>query len=87
MDVALDPVIDVPVEPTTGALGAGEALLGAVLPVEMLGGLAPPNGVTVGIAVGADGRTPGWRATGLLGCEGPLLARHCVMNLLLCLPM
>jgi hypothetical protein len=44
MDVALDPVVDVPVEPTTGALGAAGALLGAVLPVEVLGGLPGPNG-------------------------------------------
>jgi hypothetical protein len=35
MDVALDPVVDVPVEPTTGALGATGAFLGAVLPVEV----------------------------------------------------
>lgn len=86
VDVALDPVVDVPVEPITGALGAGEALLGAVLPVEVLGGLAPPNGVTRGIAIGPEGWTPGRRATGLLGGEGSFLARHCVMNLLLCLP-
>ena len=38
MDVALDPVVDVPLEPITGALGATDALLGAVLPVEVLGG-------------------------------------------------
>lgn len=55
MDVGLDPVIDVPVEPTTGALGATGALLGAVLPAEPLGGLAPPNGVILGIAVGPGG--------------------------------
>ena len=49
VDVALDPVVDVPVEPITGALGATGALLGAVPPVEVLGGLAPPNGVILGI--------------------------------------
>jgi hypothetical protein len=83
VDVALDPVVDVPVEPITGALGATGALLGAVLPVEVLGGLAPPNGAILGIAVGSDGGTPG-RATALPGRL--LLVRHCVMNLLLCLP-
>ena len=86
MDVALDPVIDVPVEPITGALGAAAALLGAVLPVEVLGGLAPPNGVILGIAVGPDGRTLGRRVTALPG-DRPLLARHCLMNLLLCSPI
>ena len=55
MDVALDPVVDVPLEPTTGALGTTCALLGAVLPMEVLGGLPLRNGVTVGIAVGPDG--------------------------------
>ncbi|MGC2711890.1 MAG: hypothetical protein WA366_00765 [Pseudolabrys sp.] len=84
MDVALDPVVDVPVEPITGALGATGALLGAVPPVEVLGGLAPPNGVILGI-VGADGGTLG-RAAALPGSR-LLLARHCLMNLLLCLPI
>lgn len=55
MDVAPDPVVDMPLEPTTGALGATDALLVAVLPVKVLGGLAPPNGVTLGIAVGPAG--------------------------------
>jgi hypothetical protein len=55
MDVALDPVVDVPEEPTTGALGATGALLGAVLPVEVLGGLPPPNGAGLGITVGPGG--------------------------------
>ena len=59
MDVALDPVVDVPVEPTTGALGATGALLGAVLPVEVLGGLAPPNGVILGTAGAPNRRTLG----------------------------
>ena len=49
MEVARDPVVDMPLEPTTGALGAIGALLMAVLPVEVRGGLAPPNGVTLGI--------------------------------------
>lgn len=70
MEVALDPVVDVPVEPITGALGATGALLGAVPPLDALGGLA--NGATVGVAMGSDGRMP---------------ARHCLMNLLLCLPV
>jgi hypothetical protein len=86
VDVALDPVVDVPVEPITGALGATGALLGAVLPVEVLGGgLAPPNGAILGIAVGPDGGTLG-RAAALPGSR-LLLARHCLMNLLLCLPV
>ncbi|MGB9657985.1 MAG: hypothetical protein WCB75_22615, partial [Pseudolabrys sp.] len=59
MDVALDPVVDVRVEPITGALGATGALLGAVLPVEVLGGFVPPNGVILGIVVGPDGGTLG----------------------------
>jgi len=70
MDVALEPVVDVPVEPITGALGATGALLGAVLPPELLRGFA--NGATAGVAVGPGGRMP---------------ARHCLMNLLLCLPV
>ena len=59
VDVALDPVVDVPVEPITGVLGATAALLGAVPPVEVLGGLPPPNSVILGVAVGPDGRTLG----------------------------
>jgi hypothetical protein len=59
VDVALDPVVDVPVEPITGALGATDALLGAVLPVEVLSGLAPPNGAILGVAFGPDKRTLG----------------------------
>ncbi|HEX5472452.1 MAG TPA: hypothetical protein VFW73_11225 [Lacipirellulaceae bacterium] len=55
VDVARDPVVDVPVEPITGVLGTTGALLGAVLPVAVLGGLAPPNGATLGIAVEPDG--------------------------------
>ena len=74
VDVALDPVVDVPVEPINGALGATGALLGAVPPVEVLGGLAPPNGVILGIAVGAAGGTLG-RAAALPGSRLPQLAR------------
>jgi hypothetical protein len=85
VDVALDPVVDVPVEPITGALGATGALLGVVLPVEALGGLAPPNGAILGIAVGPERGTLG-RAAALPGSR-LLLARHCLMNLLLCLPI
>lgn len=55
VDVALEPVVDVPVEPTTGALGATGALLSMVLPVEVLGGLAPPSGVIPGVAIGPAG--------------------------------
>lgn len=82
MDVAPDPVVDVPVEPTTGALGAIAALLGAVLPMAAPDELAPPSGVTFGTAIGADGRTPMRLAAALPG-ECPLLARHCRINLLL----
>src|SRR5690242_2830642 len=46
VDVARDPVVDVPVEPITGVLGTTAALLGAVLPVAVLGGLPLPKGVT-----------------------------------------
>jgi hypothetical protein len=53
VDVAAEPVIDVPLEPTVGALGATGAVLGAVPPVDVLGGLTPPNGAMLrGIAVG-----------------------------------
>ncbi len=86
MDVALDPLVDVPLEPTAGVLGTTSALLGAVLLVEVPGGLRPPNGVTLGIAVGPDGWTLGRKALGLPG-DRPLLATHCLIHLLLCLPM
>jgi hypothetical protein len=86
MDVAPDPAVDVALEPTTGVLGATGALLGAVLPVDVLGGLPPPNGVTLGIAVGPDGWMLGRRTVGLPG-DGPLLAIHCLIHLLLCSPM
>lgn len=80
MDVARDPLVDVPLEPTTGVLGATGALLGAVLPVP------PPNGVTLGIAVEPGGWTLGRSAMGLSG-DRPLLATHCLIHLLLCSPM
>jgi hypothetical protein len=86
MDVAPDPAVDVPLEPTNGVLGATDALLGAVLPVEVLGGLPPPNGVTPGIAVEPDGWTRGRRAVGLPG-DCSLLATHCLIHLLLRSPM
>jgi hypothetical protein len=47
MDAAPDPVIDMPLEPTAGALGA---LLISVPPVAVLGGLPTSNGVTLDIA-------------------------------------
>jgi len=57
VDVALEPVVDVPAEPVTGALGATGALLGVVLPVDVLGGLPAPKGVTLGTAApGTDAR-------------------------------
>jgi hypothetical protein len=82
MDVAPDPVVDVPVLPATGALGTTAALLGAVLPMEVAGELAPPSGVTLGIAIGAVGRAPRRLAAPLPG-ERLLLARHRRMNPLL----
>jgi hypothetical protein len=86
VEVALDPVVEVPVEPVTGVLGATGALLGAVLPVAVLGGLPPFNGATLGIAVCPDGRTPGGRAAALPGGRSRP-ARHCLINLLLSLPI
>jgi hypothetical protein len=53
VDVDPDPLIDVPLEPTVGALGATGAVLGAALPVDVLGGLPAPKGVTLrGMAAG-----------------------------------
>jgi hypothetical protein len=86
MDVAPDPAVDVPLEPTTGVLGATGVLLGAVLPVEVLGGLPLPKGVTLGIAMGPEGWTLGRRAVGLPG-DRSLLATHCLIHRLLCSPM
>jgi len=45
---------NMPAAPVTGALGATSALL--VRPVEVLGGLKRPNGITRAVAAGADGR-------------------------------
>ena len=46
-----------PAAPVTGALGATGGLL--VRPVEVPGGLRRLNGITRGVAAGADGWTPG----------------------------
>lgn len=87
VDVAPDPVIDVPLEPTVGVLGATAALLGAVLPVAVLGGFPAPNGVTrPGIAVGPGGRAPGSSTRGLRGgCALP--AMHCRIHQLFSWPI
>jgi len=79
MDVALDPVIEVPVEPITGALGATGALLGRVPRMD----LPDSNGVTGGTSVESSGRKAGRRTVTLPG-DRP--ARHFFMNLVLCLP-
>ena len=84
MEVALDPVVDVPDEPTTGELGATGALLGAVLPVEVLGGLPVPNGVTRGAPGAPNGTTPGSRPA-FPGSS--LLARHSRINFLFFSPI
>ena len=84
MEVALEPVVDVPREPITGALGATGALLGTVPPVKVLRGLA--SGATFGVAGGPGGGSTGRRASSLPG-ERLFFARHCLMNLFLCLPV
>ena len=86
MDVAPDPVVDVPLEPTNGVLGATGALLGAVLPVEVLGGSPPPNGVTLGHCSGIGRMDARSKSLGLPG-DCPLLATHCLIHLLLRSPM
>ena len=87
VDVALEPVVDVPLEPTAGVLGATAALLGAVLPLAVLGGLPAPNGVTrPGIAVGLGAWTVGSTAAGLPGAR-PLPAMHCLIHFLFNSPM
>ena len=87
MDVAPEPVIEVPLEPTVGALGAIGAVLGAVPPMEALGGLPAPNGVTLrGIAVGPGGWTLGSTAAGLPGGR-PLPAMHRFIHQLFNSPM
>ena len=86
VDVALEPVVAVPAEPVTGALGATGALLGVVLPVDVLGGLPAPNGVTLGTASGPGAWTPGWRAAAL-PCGSSLRAKHSWMYLVFCRPV
>ena len=54
MEVALEPLVDVPLEPTIDVLGATGRVLGLVLPVAVLGGLPFPSGGTP-VAVGPDG--------------------------------
>ncbi|HEY7216797.1 MAG TPA: hypothetical protein VH985_00290 [Candidatus Binatia bacterium] len=83
MDVALEPVVDVPVDPITGALGATGALLGAVLPIDLAGRWMVSNGVTCGVAVRSSGGNSSRRAA--LSFERAR-ARHCLMNLVFCLP-
>jgi hypothetical protein len=87
VDVAPDPLVDVPLEPTVGALGATGALLGAVLPVAVLGGLPAPNGVGLrGIPAAPGGWTVGSCAAGLLGGRA-LSAMHCLIHQLFSSPM
>jgi hypothetical protein len=64
VEVALDPLIEVLLEPTTGALGWIALLLGTVpRPV-----VSAPNGLTPGITVPVTGRLgPGVLRTTLLG--------------------
>jgi hypothetical protein len=83
MEVALDPVVEVPDEPITGVLGATGALLGSVPPMAP-GRLVRRKGAGCGIANGSEGCISG-RATSL-SCGRLLLARHCLMKRLLCLP-
>ncbi|HEY7230095.1 MAG TPA: hypothetical protein VH558_06970 [Pseudolabrys sp.] len=85
VDVALDPVVDVALEPVTGVLGATGALLGAVLPMDLLGRLTSPSGVTFGTAPGLSGRKAGRRAAALPSDRSR--ARHSRMYLALCLPV
>jgi hypothetical protein len=86
VDVALEPVVAVPAEPVTGALGATGALLGVVLPVDVLGGLPAPNGVTFGTAARPGGWTPGWGAAAL-PAGSSLRARHSWMYRAFCRPV
>ena len=85
VDVALEPVVDVPAEPVTGALGATGALLGVVLPVDVLGGLPAPKGVTLGTAA-PGARTPGWGAAALPSGSSSR-ARHSWIYLVFCWPV
>ena len=78
MLVPLEPPMDVALDPVVDV--PLEPITGALGATGALLGAVPPlnvlrglaNGVTVGVAVGSGGRMP---------------ARHCLMNLLLCLPV
>lgn len=74
----LEPLMDVALDPVVDV--PLEPITGALGATGPLLGAVPPlkvldglaNGVTVGVAMGSGGRRP---------------ARHCLMNLLLCLPV
>jgi hypothetical protein len=76
--VPLEPLMDVALDPVVDV--PLEPITGALGATGALLGAVPPlkvlfglaNGVTVGVAMGSGGRRP---------------ARHCLMNLLLCLPV
>ena len=76
MLVPLEPLMDVALDPVVDV--PVEPITGALGATGALLGAVPPperglaNGATVGVAVGPGGRIP---------------ARHCLMNLLLCLPV
>jgi hypothetical protein len=78
MLVPLEPLMDVALDPVVDV--PVEPITGALGATGALLGAVPPlkvlrglaNGATSGIAVGPGGRMP---------------ARHCLMNLLLCLPV
>ncbi len=78
MLVPLEPLMDVALDPVVDV--PLEPITGALGATGALLGAVPPlkllrglaNGVTAGVAVGSGGRMP---------------ARHCLMNLLLCLPV
>lgn len=74
----LEPLMDVALDPVVDV--PLEPITGVLGATGALLGAVPPlkvldglaNGVTVGVAMGSGGRMP---------------ARHCLMNLLLCLPV
>ena len=77
MLVPLEPLMDVALDPVVDV--PVEPITGALGATGALLGAVPPeelrglaNGATVGVAVGPGGRMP---------------ATHCLMNLLLCLPV
>ena len=78
MLVPLEPLMDVALDPVVDV--PVEPITGALGATGALLGAVPPlkvlrglvSGVTVGIATGSGGR---------------MLARHCLMNLLLCFPV